>query len=488
MTELKKTEKFFLDKFGLSGSRLERVLGGALGGAVDYADLYFEHTVTEGLEFNQGSIKNPSGKISQGVGIRVLSQEKTGYAFSDEISVRQLEKAALSARAISEGTKSGALEIPSPRLVSSPYDLYALETKPIDISFGVRAELLRRINETCRSYDSRIVEVAASVFVEEKNILVVSRDGWMTGDSRPMLVLRITCIASDGARRERGYFGGGGRMEYEKLLEGDWYRHLAMEAARIAIVQLSAEDAPAGPMTVVLGPGWPGILLHEAIGHGLEGDFNRKKQSAFSGRMGERVASDICTVVDNGTIPGRRGSLNTDDEGTPTRENILIDRGILVCYMQDKLNAKLMGARPTGNGRRESYQYPPMPRMTNTYMLPGESTPEDIIRSVKFGLYAKNFGGGQVDITNGKFVFNMSEAYLIEDGIITKSVKGADLVGDGPTALTRISMVGNDLALDLGLGTCGKNGQQVPVGVGIPTIRVDEITVGGTKIQKGGAQ
>jgi TldD protein len=344
---------------------------------------------------------------------------------------------------------------------------------------------LGEIDRIARAYDPRITKVMASVASEHRLILVASSEGWVIGDARPLCRLHVTCIAEDNRsgtpNRQMGTFGGGGRAEFGFLLDHERFAHFAREAARQAIVNLEAEAAPAGTMDVVLGPGWPGILLHEAVGHGLEGDFNRKGTSAFSGRLGERVASSLCTVVDDGTIPGRRGSLNVDDEGTPTQRNVLIEDGVLKAYLQDRLNARLMKMTPTGNGRRESYAHHPMPRMTNTFMLAGPHAPEEILRSVRRGLYAVSFGGGQVDITSGKFVFSASEAYLIEDGKPTRPVKGATLIGNGPDVLTRVSMVGNDLALDEGIGTCGKDGQSVPVGVGLPTILVNGITVGGTK-------
>ena len=348
-----------------------------------------------------------------------------------------------------------------------------------------KIDLLGEIDRIARAYDPRITKVMASVASENRLILVATSEGWVVGDARPLCRLHVTCIAEDTRRatpnRQMGTFGGGGRAEYGFFLDGERFARFAREAARQAIVNLEAEEAPAGTMDVVLGPGWPGILLHEAVGHGLEGDFNRKGTSAFSGRLGERVASSLCTVVDDGTIPGRRGSLNVDDEGTPTQRNVLIENGVLKGYLQDRLNARLMGMAPTGNGRRESYAHHPMPRMTNTFMLAGPHAPEEILRSVRRGLYAVSFGGGQVDITSGKFVFSASEAYLIEDGKPTRPVKGATLIGNGPDVLTRVSMVGTDLALDEGIGTCGKDGQSVPVGVGLPTILVNGITVGGTK-------
>ena len=352
---------------------------------------------------------------------------------------------------------------------------------PLDVPVQERAKLLNEIDRIVRASDPRVKNVMASFACERKIVMIVKSDGQVAADVQPLCRLNVTVIADDGKGRQMGSYGGGGRVEWNYFIENDRWREYALEAARQAIVNLDAVDAPAGEMVVVLGPGWPGILLHEAIGHGLEGDFNRKKTSAFADRIGQKVASELCTVIDDGTIPNRRGSLNVDDEGTPTSRTVLIEKGILRGYLQDRMNARLMKMEPTGNGRRESFAHSPMPRMTNTFMLNGESTPEEIIKSVKNGLYAVNFGGGQVDITNGKFVFSASEAYLIEDGQVTRPVKGATLIGNGPDVLTRVSMVGNDLALDAGVGTCGKDGQSVPVGVGLPTIRIDGITVGGTR-------
>jgi TldD protein len=368
---------------------------------------------------------------------------------------------------------------------TAPRNLYPVPVPPTDIPIRTKIDLLQQIDRIARSYDPRITKVMATIASEEKTVLVATSEGWVVGDVRPLHRLQVTCIAEDSSgttpKRQMGTYGGGGRAAYEFFLEEERFARFAREAARQAIINLDADEAPAGSMDVVLGPGWPGILLHEAVGHGLEGDFNRKGTSAFSGRLGERVASSICTVVDDGTLRGRRGSLNVDDEGTPTQRNVLIENGILKGYLQDRLNARLMGMAPTGNGRRESFAHHPMPRMTNTFMLAGTTPPEEILRSVRHGLYAVAFGGGQVDITSGKFVFSTSEAYLIEDGKVTRPVKGATLIGNGPDVLTRVSMVGTDLALDEGIGTCGKDGQSVPVGVGLPTILVNAMTVGGTQ-------
>lgn len=470
-----------LDQFDLSSQQLERVLGTALAKRADYADIYFEARTTEAVALEEGLVKKTARNIAQGVGVRVLVGEKTGYAHTDDISFETLQLAAQTAQAISQGSGSAPNNVPIPSFHPTQHALYALEVAPTSVPLTEKIKLLQTIDEEARHYDSRISNVMASIAVEQKQVLILTSDGVMTTDVQPLIRLQVTCIATQGTNRQQGSHGGGGRVEFGYLFEKDRWREFAREAARQALLGLEAVPAPAGTMTVVLGPGWPGILLHEAIGHGLEGDFNRKKVSAFSNLMGQKVASELCTVVDDGTLPNRRGSLNVDDEGTPTSRTILIEKGILRGYLQDRLNARLMNMPPTGNGRRESFAHMPMPRMTNTFMLSGESTDEDIIKSVSRGLYAVSFGGGQVDITSGKFVFSASEAYLIEDGRITRPVKGATLIGNGPDVLTRISMVGNDLKLDDGIGTCGKEGQSVPVGVGLPTIRVDGLTVGGTQ-------
>jgi TldD protein len=473
-------QRFFAEKFGIAKESLGRILGGVLGKAVDDGDIYFEYLVSEAISLEDGAVKKASKSISQGAGVRAIAESRTGYGYSDEITIENLALAAQTARAIASDThNSGAMAVGQPR--PSPHDLYPVQTFPTDVPLQGKIDLLLQIDQIARAYDPRITKVFASLASQQKIILVATADGLVVGDILPLLRLSVSCIAEQGSNRQTGTHGGGGRFELAFLLEAERYEHYAREAARQAIVNLDAIDAPAGYLDVVLGPGWPGILLHEAIGHGLEGDFNRKKVSAFSGRIGEPVAAPLVTVVDDGTLSGRRGSLNVDDEGTPTGRTTLIENGILRGYLQDRLNARLMGLPLTGNGRRESYAHIPMPRMTNTFMLAGESDPQDVIRSVKHGLYAVNFGGGQVDITNGKFVFSASEAYLIEDGKVTRPVKGATLIGNGPDVLTRVSMVGNDLQLDEGVGTCGKDGQSVPVGVGLPTIRVDGITVGGTQ-------
>jgi TldD protein len=472
-------ESFFDRNFGIGSGELEKVVGTALGKKADYADLYFEYRRNEGISLEEGLVKNCSQSTSNGVGVRVLAEAKTGYAYTDDITIENLELAARTAQYIAQNRQS-QLPVAVSAAAEEPHDLYPIHVPVNDISLERKISLLYEIDKYARSLDSRIKNVFVSLASEYKVILVASSQGAVVGDVQPLTRLNITCIAEEKGNRQVGSFGGGGRVEFGFFVDARDYERYAREAARQAILNLSAEDAPAGTMDVVLGPGWPGILLHEAIGHGLEGDFNRKKTSAFTDRIGERVASELCTVIDDGTIPSRRGSINVDDEGTPTHRTVLIEKGILKGYLQDRLNAALMKMPVTGNGRRESYAHIPMPRMTNTFMLAGESAPEDIIKSVKKGLYAVSFGGGQVDITSGKFVFSASEAYLIEDGKATRPVKGATLIGNGPDVLTRVSMVGSDLKLDEGVGTCGKDGQSVPVGVGLPTIKIDGLTVGGT--------
>ena len=478
--EIARPERFFEDRFGMTFSLLERLLGSALVGRVEDADLYLEYRVNEELLLEEGAVKKASRHVSQGAGVRAQSGERTGYAHTDDLTLGSLEEAARQARAIAERAASDAVVAVKPD--RRPHDLYSLAVTPVAADLPGKVELLRRIDQAARGADPRVRQVIASLSSEEQIILIATASGWTVGDVRPLTRLSVTVIAEDGGRREMGTYGGGGRVPFDFFLEEERWKRFAGNAVKQALLKLRAVEAPAGTLTVVLGPGWPGILLHEAVGHGLEGDFNRKKVSAFAGRIGGPVASPLVTVVDDGTLPNRRGSLNVDDEGTPTGRNVLIENGVLRGYMQDRLNARLMGMAPTGNGRRESYAYPPMPRMTNTFMLAGQDDPEDIIRSVPYGLYAVAFGGGQVDITNGKFVFSASEAYLIEDGKLTAPVKGATLIGSGPDVLKRVSRVGRDLHLDEGVGTCGKDGQSVPVGVGLPTIRVDGITVGGTHV------
>lgn len=465
---------------GLSETDLERVLNQLMGSAIDGGDLYFQLSRHESWVLEDGIVKDASHAIDQGVGVRAVAGEKTGFAYSDEIVLPALEKAAGAARAIARSGSSGKVPVWQG---SGGKELYPALDPVESMSSADKVALLNAVDAEARRQDARIKQVIVSLGGTHDVVLVATADGTLAADVRPMVRLNVVAIAEQGKRREQGIAGGGGRVAYGYFQDQDQERALsyAREAARQALLNLDAVAAPAGALPVVLGPGWPGVLLHEAVGHGLEGDFNRKGSSAFAGLMGEQVASPLCTVVDDGTLAGRRGSLNVDDEGVTSAYNVLIEDGVLKGFMQDRMNARLMGVAPTGNGRRESYAHLPMPRMTNTYMLPGPHDPEEIIASVNHGLYAVNFGGGQVDITSGKFVFSASEAYLIEHGKITRPVKGATLIGNGPDALKRVSMVGNDLALDAGIGTCGKEGQSVPVGVGQPTLRVDDLTVGGTQ-------
>lgn len=467
-----------LIRAGLGEGDLHRALACLLGHAVDSGDLYFQSRRAESWGLEDGQVKNASHSIQQGVGVRAISGEKTGFAYSDEIMLPALLEAATAARAIAQHGSSAAIQV---RPAAPHFSLYE-PLDPLDsLTAEAKVRLLEAVDAEARRQDPRVTQVMVGLAATQDTILVVGSDGSLAGDVRPLVRLNVSVIVEQAGRREQGSSGGGGRVAYGYFLDEDRALGYAREAVRQALLNLDAVAAPAGTMTVVLGPGWPGILLHEAIGHGLEGDFNRKGTSAFSGRIGERVASPLCTVVDDGTLPHRRGSLNMDDEGTPTQCTTLIERGVLKGYLQDKVNAGLMKTAPTGNGRRESYAHLPLPRMTNTYMRAGDSDPAEIIASVERGLYAVNFGGGQVDITSGKFVFSASEAYLIENGRVTRPVKGATLIGNGPDVLTQVSMVGNDLQLDAGVGTCGKDGQSVPVGVGQPTLRIDALTVGGTQ-------
>jgi TldD protein len=466
-----------LEPAGLDEKNLSTTLGGMMRGGVDYADLYFQVSRHESWTLEDGIIREGSFSLDQGVGVRATSGEKTGFAYSDELQIAALEQAASAARAIARQGQDRSVQAWS-RTDVAP--LYTADDPTTSIDDTQKTALLSEIDAATRDIDKRVEQVIVSLASSQDLILIAASDGTMVADSRPLVRLNVSVILEQDGRREQGYAGGGARTSLNYFLDSDLPMDFAREAVRQAIVQLEAQAAPAGTMPIVLGPGWPGILLHEAVGHGLEGDFNRKGTSAFSGKLGQKVASPLCTIVDDGTLADRRGSLAVDDEGTPGQYSVLIENGILKGYMQDKLNARLMGVESTGNGRRESFAHAPMPRMTNTYMLAGPHDPEEIIASVEKGIYAPNFGGGQVDITSGKFVFSASEAYLIEKGKVTAPVKGAMLVGDGPEALRKISMVGNDLELDSGVGTCGKEGQSVPVGVGQPTLKIDEITVGGT--------
>jgi TldD protein len=473
---LQTAEKTLLAPFDLEAGKLERVFGTLAARKVDYADLYFQYSRYEGWSLEEGIVKSGSFNIEQGVGVRALSGEKTAFAYSDEISLQALQDAAKATRAIAD---AGQVKRIKSNQAKPPVPLYR-DIDPIaSLPSESKVALLQKLEKKCRALDPRVTQVMASLGGEYEVVLIARSDGAIAADVRPLVRLSLQVIAEQNGRRESGSGGGGGRTDYSHFTD-EVLDQYARQAVSQALVNLEARPAPAGTMTVVLGPGWPGVLLHEAVGHGLEGDFNRKGSSAFSGRLGQRVASPGVTVIDDGTMPGRRGSLTVDDEGNPTQRNVLIEDGVLRGYLQDSLNARLLGMPLTGNGRRESFAHITMPRMTNTYMLAGPHDPQEIIASVPKGIYATNFGGGQVDITNGKFVFSAAEAYLIENGKVTTPVKGATLIGNGPDALTRVTMIGNDLALDSGIGTCGKEGQSVPVGVGQPTLKIEGLTVGGT--------
>lgn len=466
-----------LEPAGLGEQQLSSTLGGLMHGGVDFADLYFQVTRQESWSLEDGIIREGSFSLDQGVGVRANSGEKTGFAYSDELILPALESAAGAARAIARQGQEKAVQA---WRRSSAEALYPLSDPTTSIDDEQKTRLLLELDAATRELDSRIEQVMISMASSQDLVLVAASDGTMAADVRPLVRLNVSVILEQDGQREHGYSGGGARADLHYFLDGNLPLDFAREAVRQAAIQFEAQPAPAGTMPVVLGNGWPGILLHEAVGHGLEGDFNRKGVSAFSGKVGQKVASEQVTIVDDGTIRNRRGSLSVDDEGTATQNTVLVENGVLRGYMQDKLNARLMGVETTGNGRRESFAHVPMPRMTNTYMLKGSHDPGEIIASVDKGIYAPNFGGGQVDITSGKFVFSASEAYLIENGKVTSPVKGAMLIGDGPEVLHKISMIGNDLELDSGVGTCGKEGQSVPVGVGQPTLKIDELTVGGT--------
>src|ERR1700712_4930354 len=471
-------QRLLLEPFGLDESHLTRALNEIKAHKVDDADLYFQYTRSEGWSLEEGIVKTGSFSIDQGVGVRAVSGEKTAFAYSDDISEASLLDAARTVRSISATGRTGRAKTPS-RKVASSRSLYGGVGPISTLDSATKVALLGKVEKLARSRDPRVAQVMAGLASEYDVVLVARADGTLAADVRPLVRLSVTVIAEQNGRREVGSGGGGGRFGLA-YFDDEHIAQYVDQAVKSALTNLDSRPAPAGEMTVVLGPGWPGILLHEAIGHGLEGDFNRKGSSAFSGRIGERVAAKGVTVLDDGTIADRRGSLNVDDEGNASQRNVLIEDGILKGYIQDSMNARLMGVKPTGNGRRESYAHTPMPRMTNTYMLGGKDDPKEIVASIKRGLYATNFGGGQVDITSGKFVFSASEAYWVENGKILYPVKGATIVGNGPDALTRVTMIGNDMALDSGVGTCGKEGQSVPVGVGQPTLRIDGLTVGGT--------
>ncbi|MDD9801838.1 MAG: metalloprotease TldD [Deltaproteobacteria bacterium] len=473
--------RLFRERFGIDENALDAALGVALEKQLDYADLFFESSARETLLIEDGLVRVSERHSGQGVGVRAICGERQGYAHTDEISAPSLRLAAQEARAIAEA--GGQRKLPARSQSPARPSLYPTATAPTDEPLDAKIALLNEVDRYARARDPRIRQVVARLSCEQRLLMMAASDGGWAADTRPLVRLDCQVIAeAPGGRREMAFQGMGGRFELGGLLDAQKWRPMVDEAVRVALLNLEAAPCPAGTMSVVLAPGFPGILLHEAVGHGLEGDFNRKGSSAFAGRIGERVAAPGVTVVDDGTLPGRRGSLNVDDEGTPTRRTVLIEDGVLTGYLQDRLNARLMGQRPTGNGRRESYAHLPLPRMTNTFMLAGPDAPEDIIRSVQRGLYAAFFSGGQVDITNGKFVFHCIEAYRIEDGRIGQPVRGATLIGNGPDVLRRVSRIGCDLALDAGLGTCGKEGQSVPVGVGLPTLRVDELTVGGAAL------
>ncbi|MGZ3183912.1 MAG: metalloprotease TldD [Telluria sp.] len=478
LSPLGTAREVLLTPFGLDEGKLLGTLGSMFTHKVDYADLYFQFTKSEGWSLEEGIVKTGSFSIDQGVGVRAVAGDKTAFAYSDEISERALREAAEATRTIARAGK-GRVKVAGAMAPSGGRALYLPNDPLASLDAAAKVRLLEKVERMARARDPRVVQVMAGLAGEYDVVLVARADGVLAADIRPLVRVSVTVIAEQNGRREMGSSGGGGRYSYDYFTDEILERY-AREAVQSAVVNLDSRPAPAGPMTIVLGPGWPGVLLHEAVGHGLEGDFNRKGSSAFSGRMGERVAAKGVTVVDDGTLADRRGSLNIDDEGNPTQCTTLIEDGILRGYIQDTMNARLMKMPVTGNARRESFAHLPMPRMTNTYMLAGDKDPAEILASVKRGLYAVNFGGGQVDITNGKFVFSASEAYMIEDGKVTYPVKGATLIGNGPEVMNRISMIGNDLRLDSGVGVCGKEGQSVPVGVGQPTLRIDGVTVGGT--------
>jgi TldD protein len=472
------SQSFFATRFGITERDLESYLSEALSAGGEYADLYFEYLATSSIGMDEGIVKNASQGVELGVGVRVLVGERTGYAYSDDLSPDKIRKAARVAARIAQGpstiVKTGFEE-------ARKHNLYPMLRSPHETGLTERVELVKRADAAARAADSRVFQVQAGYADSLREVLIASSDGRLSYDRQPMARMSVSVLARQGeGEPQHGHSGGGGRVALDFFLTDKPPEYFAKEAVRQAIVQLDAVDSPAGEMTVVLGPGWPGILLHEAVGHGLEADFNRKGVSAFSGRIGQQVASPLCTVIDDGSIGSRRGSLNVDDEGTPTQQNVLIENGVLRGYLQDQLAGRLMKSHSTGSGRRESYQHIPMPRMTNTYMLAGQSDPEEIIRSVPRGVYCTSFGGGSVDITSGNFVFSATESYLIEDGKITRPLRGASLIGNGPEALKYVSMVGNDLKLDEGVGICSKEGQHIPVGVGIPTVKIDRMTVGGT--------
>ncbi len=478
LERLATARSLLLEPFGLDETHLTQALSAIKTHQIDDADLYFQYTRSEGWSLEEGIVKTGSFSIDQGVGVRAVAGEKTAFAYSDDISFASLMDAAVTVRSIGAAAQSRRIKVPA-RKVAASRTLYPAMDPMGSMDSAAKVKLLEKVEQLARAKDSRVVQVMAGLATEYDVVMVARADGTLAADVRPLVRLSVSVIAEQGQRRESGSGGGGGRFGLA-YFDDEMVHSYVNDAVHAAVTNLDARPAPAGEMTVVLGPGWPGVLLHEAIGHGLEGDFNRKGSSAFSGRIGQRVAAKGVTVLDDGTLADRRGSLNVDDEGHASQRNVLIEDGILKGYIQDAMNARLMGVKPTGNGRRESYAHVPMPRMTNTYMLGGDKDPQEIVASIKKGLYATNFGGGQVDITSGKFVFSASEAYWVENGKILYPVKGATLVGSGPECLKRVSMIGNDMKLDSGVGTCGKEGQSVPVGVGQPTLRIDGLTVGGT--------
>jgi len=478
LERLATARSLLLEPFGLDETHLTQALSAIKANQIDDADLYFQYTRSEGWSLEEGIVKTGSFSIDQGVGVRAVSGEKTAFAYSDDISLASLMDAALTVRSIASAAQNRRIKVPT-RKVAPSRTLYPSMDPMGSMDSAAKVKLLEKVEQLARAKDTRIVQVMAGLATEYDVVMVARADGTLAADVRPLVRLSVSVIAEQGQRRESGSGGGGGRFGLAYFDDAMIHSYVN-DAVHAAVTNLDARPAPAGEMTVVLGPGWPGVLLHEAIGHGLEGDFNRKGSSAFSGRIGQRVAAKGVTVLDDGTLADRRGSLNVDDEGHVSQRNVLIEDGILKGYIQDAMNARLMGVQPTGNGRRESYAHIPMPRMTNTYMLGGDKDPQEIVASIKKGLYATNFGGGQVDITSGKFVFSASEAYWVENGKILYPVKGATLVGSGPESLKKISLIGNNMRLDSGVGTCGKEGQSVPVGVGQPTLRIDGLTVGGT--------
>jgi TldD protein len=462
---------------GIGQNDVDRLIGRLGGRAIDLGELYFQHQRTESWVLEDGIVKEGGYSVDRGVGVRAVCGEKTGFAYAEDILLPALSRATDAARSIARQGQSLQARAWQPVAAARRYPA---DDPIVSLDEAAKVAVLQAVDAEARRQDSRVKEVNVRLSASHEAVLVVSSDGTLAADLRPLVRLDVQVIVEHHGRRERGFAGGGGRGGLSRVTDGDFALNLAREAVRIGLVNLEAQDAPAGDMTVVLGPGWPGVLLHEAVGHGLEGDFNRKGTSAYANRMGQQVASALCTIVDDGSLHDRRGSLTVDDEGTPSGETVLIENGILTGYLQDKLNARLMGVRPTGNGRRQSFAHLPMPRMTNTFMRAGEHDPQEIVESVERGVYAVNFGGGQVDITSGRFVFSTTEAYLIERGRVTRPIRGATLIGSGPEVMNRVSMVGNDLALDAGVGVCGKDGQSVPVGVGQPTLKIDRVTVGGT--------